>query len=238
MAQSGSADGDNGNWARERAELLEQVKRDFAETSQFTGLPAMPPRVRQAMAKVPRHLFVPASEQAYAYIDHALPIGCRQTISQPFIVALMTSLLETQPDHVVLEIGTGSGYQAAVLSHLVARLYSIERIAELADSAKKRLQRLGYANVEVECGDGALGWPEHGPYDGIIVTAGAREVPQALCDQLKVGGRLVIPLGGEWQGQDLQLLIKRADGTFDKRSILPVAFVPLISPHHEAGTPP
>ncbi len=139
MAPSEFMEDDSENRERERSGLLEQVERDFAETAELTGLPGLPPRVREAMAKVRRHLFVPPSERDYAYINHALPIGCEQTISQPFIVALMTTLVEPQPNHVLLEIGTGSGYQAAVLSHLVARLYSIERIPELADSAGKRL---------------------------------------------------------------------------------------------------
>ena len=181
------------------------------------------------MASVPRHLFVPQAEQAYAYSNIPLLIGHNQTISQPYMVAIMTALLEIRPDHTVLEIGTGSGYQAAVLSHLATRIYSVERIQELADSARKRLQRLGYNNVEVRCADGSLGWPENGPYDGIVVTAGAPQIPQALLSQLKTGGRLVIPVGGEWMGQDLQVLTKRPDGSFDRRSALPVAFVPLIS---------
>jgi protein-L-isoaspartate(D-aspartate) O-methyltransferase len=138
----------------------------------------------------------------------------------------MTSLLETRPDHIVLEVGTGSGYQAAVLSSLVRQLYSIEVIEELATSAGERLKRLGYGNVEVRAGDGGLGWPEHAPYDGIIVTAAAREVPPALVEQLKAGGRLVIPVG-ESYGQDLRLLEKHADGSVKSRSVIPVAFVPL-----------
>ena len=230
MAPLGFTEENAENRERERSRLLEQVESDFAETAELTGLPGLPPRVREAMAKVHRHFFVPLSEQDYAYINHALPIGCDQTISQPFIVALMTTLLETQPDHMVLEIGTGLGAQAAVISHLVARLYSIERVAELTDSAKERLKSLGYDNVEVQCGDGSLGWPEHAPYDGIIVTAGANAVPAALHEQLKVGGRLVIPVGqGVWHGQDLQVLTKQLDGTLETRSVLPVAFVPLIS---------
>jgi protein-L-isoaspartate(D-aspartate) O-methyltransferase len=209
---------------------MQEVERDFAETSQFTGLPTLDPNVREAMLKVKRHLFVSTSQSDYAYINHALPIARQQTISQPFIVALMTALLQPGPDHIVLEVGTGSGYQAAVLSLLTARLYSIERIAELAASAADRLRTLGYDNVEVRCGDGALGWPEHAPFDGIIVTAGADEVPPALCAQLKIGGRLVIPVGrGGLAGQSLQVLTKRADGSIEVRSVLPVAFVPLLA---------
>jgi len=226
MADSASTSPDNSSWQRERSELLELIDAEFAATRDYTGRKRMDPRIRKAMAEVPRHLFVPPAEESLAYVNHALPIGCGQTISQPYIVALMTDLLETRPDHIVLEVGTGSGYQAAVLSSLIRQLYSIEVIEELATSAGERLQRLGYANVEVRAGDGALGWTEHAPYDGIIVTAAAPDVPPALVEQLKAGGRLVIPVGGTW-GQDLRLLEKRADGSVKSRSVLPVAFVPL-----------
>lgn len=215
-----------GDVERERSELLEQIDADFTATGIYTGRSRMDSRIRQAMAEVPRHLFVPSAERSLAYVDHALPIGCGQTISQPYIVALMTSLLEPQPEHVVLEVGTGSGYQAAVLSSLIKQLYSIEVIEELATSAAERLQRLGYKNVEARAGDGAKGWPEHAPYDGIIVTAAAPEVPPALIEQLKPGGRLVIPVGDTY-GQDLRLIEKQADGSVKSRSVIPVAFVPL-----------
>jgi len=217
---------------RERSELLEQIDAEFAATGDYTGRARMDPRIRQAMAEVRRHLFVPPAEESLAYINHALSIGCGQTISQPFIVALMTSLLETRADHIVLEVGTGSGYQAAVLSSLVRQLYSIEVIEELATTAAERLRRLGYNNVEVRAGDGAAGWPEHAPYDGIIVTAAARRVPPALVEQLKAGGRLVIPVGGPG-GQDLRLLEKQSDGSVKSRSVIPVAFVPLTGDDQE-----
>ena len=229
MAQSDSTAIDNEKWDELRSSLLKRLDSEFAETAVYTGLPEMPPAVRYAIASVDRHLFVPETEQAYAYENRPLPIGSSQTISQPYIVAIMTALLEPQPDHVVLEIGTGSGYQAAVLSHLVARIYSIERIKELADCSRERMHRLGCDNVEVRCADGALGWPEHGPYDGIIVTAGASEMPQALLSQLKAGARLVIPVSSGRLGQVLKVLTKRPDGNFEERSSLPVAFVPLIS---------
>lgn len=226
MARQTTADTEAARWAQARLQLMEEVDADFANTSRYTGKAQLEPRTRAAMADVPRHLFVPATEQPLAYIDHALSIGCGQTISQPFIVALMTSLLEPRSDHIVLEVGTGSGYQAAVLSSLVAQLYSIEVIEQLADAAAARLRRLGYANVAVRCGDGACGWPEHAPFDGIIVTAAAQDVPPALVEQLKPGARLVMPVGGHY-GQDLRVYEKQADGSVEFRSILPVAFVPL-----------
>lgn len=226
MMRTASSDANDRRWERERSALLEQIDTDFVATEDYTGRARIDPRIRKAMAEVPRHLFVPPAEESLAYVNHALPIGCGQTISQPYIVALMTDLVKTHPDHVVLEVGTGSGYQAAVLSSLVRQLYSIEVIEKLATSAAERLRHLGYDNVEVRAGDGAAGWPEHAPYDGIIVTAAAREVPPALVEQLKTGGRLVIPIGGP-NGQDLRLLEKQSDGSVKSRSVIPVAFVPL-----------
>jgi protein-L-isoaspartate(D-aspartate) O-methyltransferase len=226
MAANKSTDNNDRRWDRERRELLELIDADFVATASYTGKKALDSRIRKAMANVPRHLFVPDTEKWLAYVNHALPIGHEQTISQPYVVALMTDLLAPKPDHVVLEVGTGSGYQAAVLSSLVRQLYSIEVIEELATSAAERLQRLGYDNVEVRAGDGSLGWPEHAPYDGIIVTAAARDVPPALVEQLKPGGRMVIPVG-RFYGQDLRLLEKHADGSIKSKSIIPVAFVPL-----------
>src|SRR5262249_40926600 len=146
-------------------------------------------------AKVPRHEFVPAAEERHAYINNALPIGHGQTISQPYIVALMTDLLDPEPDHCVLEIGTGSGYQAAVLAELVRQVYSMEVIPELAMAARERLLRLGYRNIDIALGDGNGGWPEHAPYDGVIVTAASQKVPEALLAQLRNGGRMAVPIG-------------------------------------------
>ncbi len=226
MAENKSTDDNDRRWDRERRELMELIDADFVATASYTGKKKLDPRIREAMAKVPRHLFVPDTEQWLAYVNHALPIGHEQTISQPYVVALMTELLAPRPDHVVLEVGTGSGYQAAVLSLLVRQLYSIEVIEDLATSAAERLQRLGYDNVEVRAGDGSLGWPEHAPFDGIIVTAAARDVPPALTEQLKPGGRMVIPVG-RFYGQDLRLLEKHRDGSIKSKSIIPVAFVPL-----------
>jgi protein-L-isoaspartate(D-aspartate) O-methyltransferase len=234
MAASGSSEGERdgpraAGFERAHKALLGTIEADARMTARYTGRDAIDPRVMAAMAAVPRHEFVPEGERDFAYHNEPLPIGHGQTISQPYVVALMTDLLKTRPEHVVLEVGTGSGYQAAVLAKLVQRVYSIEVIAALAEQAKERLARLGYDNVEVRLGDGALGWPEHAPFDGIIVTAAARKVEAALVDQLRRGGRMVIPVGGGF-GQDLLLLAKAADGTVERRSILPVAFVPLTRP--------
>jgi protein-L-isoaspartate(D-aspartate) O-methyltransferase len=187
----------------------------------------MSPRVRAAMAKVLRHAFVPVDEVRLAYANIPLPIGLGQTISQPYIVAIMTDLLDVEPDDVVLEVGAGSGYQAAVLAELAARVYTIEIVEELAERARERLERLGYDNVEVRVGDGYDGWAEHAPYDAIIVTAAAPVVPPPLLEQLKPGGRMVIPLGEAWAAQDLVRVEKDADAQVRERSLLPVAFVPL-----------
>ena len=226
MAETEAPNNVDRRWERERRELMELVDADFVATAGYTGRNTLDSRIREAMAKVPRHRFVPDTKKGLAYVNHALPIGHQQTISQPYVVALMTDLLAPQPDHIVLEVGTGSGYQAAVLSSLVRQLYSIEVIEALATSAAERLERLGYDNVEVRAGDGSLGWPEHAPYDGIIVTAAARDVPPELVEQLKPGGRMVIPIG-RFYGQDLRLLEKHTDGSVKSRSIIPVAFVPL-----------
>ncbi len=211
-----------------RQRMVEEIARDFAETVMFTGRSALNPRLRAALLKVPRDRFVPAEEAYLAYVNTALPIGCRQTISQPFIVAIMTELLDLAPAARVLEIGTGSGYQAAILGELAAKIYSIEVIPELADRARQALQSLGYANVEVRAGDGNLGWPEQAPFDGIMVTAAAPEVPPALIDQLKPGGRLVVPVGPVGDGQILTVVTKSASGKIGQERTLPVAFVPLV----------
>jgi protein-L-isoaspartate(D-aspartate) O-methyltransferase len=187
------------------------------------------PRVLEAMRTVPRDRFVPASLQSLAYADDALPIGYGQTISQPYVVALMTEVLELQGDETVLEIGTGSGYQSAVLSLLARQVYTVELVAELAEAARQRFAELGYANIEVRVGDGSLGWPEHAPYDAIIVTAAAPDVPAPLLDQLADGGRLVIPVGRRWE----QMLVRltRVGDQFDRLDLAPVCFVPLVGRH-------
>ena len=185
-------------------------------------------RVLDAMRAVPRHLFVPADLAAEAYSDRPLPIGYGQTISQPYIVGFMTELLEIERNHKVLEIGTGSGYQAAVLSALAGKVYSIEIVRPLGEQAAKLLQKLGYANVEVRVGNGYGGWPEQAPFDRIILTAAPPEVPRALIDQLKSGGRLVAPVGEGYFGQDLVAVEKSLSGRVSTRKVLPVVFVPMV----------
>jgi len=184
--------------------------------------------VLKAMRSVPRHLFVPESLRSMAYQDTPLPIGHGQTISQPYIVAFMTELLDPRPEHKVLEIGTGSGYQAAVLSPLVKQVFTIEIVPELAQQSAELLKRLGYANVTVRQGDGYLGWPEQAPFDRIMLTAAPADVPKALIDQLKPGGKLVAPVGSSVWDQELVLLEKSADGKIRRRSVLPVRFVPMV----------
>ena len=186
------------------------------------------PAVLRVMRLVPRHLFIPESARAQAYEDHPVPVGYGQTISQPYIVGLMTELLEPRKDSKVLEIGTGSGYQAAVLSGLVQQLFSIEIVPELARSSAALLDKLGYRNVTVRWGDGYKGWPEQAPFDRIIVTAAPPELPKALLDQLKPGGKLVAPVGSTVFGQDLIVVDKTPDGKLRRRSVIPVMFVPMV----------
>ena len=214
--------------ARERERMVREVEAMYADTRAETGLAAMSPAVRAALARVERHRLVPPGQAAAAYRNRPLPIGGGQTISQPYIVALSTDLLEPQPDHVVLEVGTGSGYQAAVLAEVVKQVYSIELLEELGKTAAARLAEMGYRNVAVRIGDGYAGWPEKAPFDAIVVTAAAPQVPPALLAQLKTGGRLVIPVGGTDELQYLKVLTKRADGGVDERRVLPVRFVPLV----------
>lgn len=208
--------------------LLEQVAAEADETGDLTGCARFSDRVMQALATVPRHRFVPTEQQQWAYADRPLPIGHGQTISQPFIVALMTELLAPDPQATVLEIGTGSGYQTAVLARLARQVYSVERIPELAHSAEQRLRQLQFDHVAIRIGDGWDGWVEYAPFDGIAVTAAAVDVPAALLRQLKPGGRLVIPVGEPHQTQDLRVIDKDAQGRIVSRSVLPVVFVPLV----------
>lgn len=215
-------------YAAQRERMVAEVEAMYAETAPETGLQAMSPAVRAALGKVERHRLVPAEEVARAYGNFPLPIGAGQTISQPYIVALSTDLIEPRPGQVVLEVGTGSGYQAAILAEIVARVYSVEVVPELGRSAAERLAALGYTNVEVRVGDGYAGWSDKAPFDAIVVTAAAPDVPPALVDQLKPGGRMVIPVGERWGAQDLMLVEKHADGRLERKSVLPVRFVPLV----------
>ena len=214
--------------AARRARMVAEVEAMYAETRHETGLAAMSAEVRRALGKVERHRLVPSAEASRAYRNHPLSIGSGQTISQPYIVALSADLLRPKPGDVVLEVGTGSGYQAAVLAEVVSKVYSIELIPSLGNEARKRLEELGYRNIEVRIGDGYAGWPDKAPFDGIVVTAAAPRVPQALIDQLKPGGRMVVPVGGETDIQHLKLVTKRADGTVEEKRVLPVRFVPLV----------
>lgn len=207
--------------------MLADIEAEVALTRDLIGRTALDPRVMRSMAEVPRHRFVPDYLADRAYDNGPLPVGHGQTISQPFMVALMTDLLEVGPEATVLEVGTGSAYQAAVLSRLVRQVYSIEIVGDLARTARQRLSELGYTNVEVVEADGYNGLPEHAPFDGIIVTACGRHVPPPLIEQLKPGGRMVIPVGDPLYGQELEVLAKGEDGAIDTHRILGVAFVPL-----------
>jgi S-adenosylmethionine synthetase len=213
-------------WRADRRQLVAEIADEADMVGGRTGRPKFSPRVMAAMARVPRHAFAPERYRDAAYVNAPLPIGYDQTISQPFIVALMTELADLDENSRVLEIGTGSGYQAAVAAELAREVYSIEIVEPLAKSAEEALRRSGYANVTVRAGDGYRGWPEHAPFDAVIVTAGAERVPPALVEQLKPGGRMVIPVGLVHQGQVLTVIQKRRDGTLDEQSVLEVAFVP------------
>lgn len=214
------------------APLRDAMAREIADMSPVTrdetGRAEFAAPVMAAMARVPRHKFVPPDEVPYAYENRPLPIGYGQTISQPYIVALMTDLTQVGPGDVVLEIGTGSGYQAAILAELAQAVYTMEIIEPLAVQAGERLGRLGYAKVQARLGDGYHGWPEHGPYDAILVTAAASHVPPPLIAQLKAGGRMVIPVGAPFMIQYLLLIEKAGDGSVSTRQVLPVRFVPLV----------
>jgi protein-L-isoaspartate(D-aspartate) O-methyltransferase len=224
------ADVDAASYAKERAALVEEV-RIWGKRDPPPGRRSFDEKVLSALNEVRRHEFVPRNARDEAYANHPLPIGHGQTISQPYIVALMTDLVEPKEDDVVLEIGTGSGYQAAVLAKLVKKVYSIEIIEPLAKSVSERLDRLGYGNVETRLGDGYYGWEEHAPFDAIVVTAAASHVPPPLIQQLKPGGRMVIPVGGRFMLQYLLLIEKNNDGEIITRQITAVRFVPLTGRH-------
>jgi protein-L-isoaspartate(D-aspartate) O-methyltransferase len=218
-------------FAAERKALTQEIAALARADPGASGGPAFDPRVMSVLATVPRHRFVPPDEVHAAYQNRPLPIGYGQTISQPYVVALMTDLMRVQAHDVVLEIGTGSGYQAAILAELGATVCTIEIIEPLAREAAERLRMLGYAQVRTRTGDGYYGWEDCGPFDAIIVTAAASHVPPSLVRQLKPGGRMVIPVGAPFLTQSLMLVEKRTDGTIQTRQILPVAFVPLAGKH-------
>lgn len=217
---------EDAGYARQRQEMVRTIEQYARHTSGIIGEDGLSPQVLDTMRTVQRHLFIPKRRRSLAYDDRPVEIGYGQTISQPFIVALMTHLLEPAPDDVVLEIGTGSGYQAAVLSPLVQKVCTIEIITELGTTAAGQLAALGYGNVETKIADGYYGWPDCGPFDGIVVTASADHVPPPLVDQLKPGGRMVIPVGGRFATQYLTLVEKTGSGEVLTRQLLPVRFVP------------
>jgi len=215
-------------FAEAHRRMLAEIEVETRETEAWTDRARLDPKVMAAMAAVPRHAFVPRESRSSAYMNRPLGIGYDQTISQPFIVALMTDLLDLQPEDRVLEIGTGCGYQTAVLACLAARVYSMEVVANLAHDAAERLARLGYDNVELGVGDGYAGWPDAAPFDAIIVTAAPAVIPDALVAQLEVGGRLVIPVGRRNETQILYRCVRRRDGGLTRERRLPVAFVPMV----------
>lgn len=208
--------------------LLAEIEAEAAETGPYTGRARFAPEVMAALAAVPRHCFVAQRDQPAAYDNRPLGIGYGQTISQPFIVALMTDLLDLQPGDRVLEVGTGCGYQTAVLAQLAAFVYSLEVVGPLAEAAAQRLAALGYRNVAIRHGDGYRGWPEAAPFEAIIATAAAPHIPPSLVDQLKPGGRLVLPVGEAGMTQSLYRCVKQSDGRLAMDNVLPVAFVPMV----------
>jgi protein-L-isoaspartate(D-aspartate) O-methyltransferase len=210
-----------------RHRLMDQIEADIRLTAVDLGVSRLDPRVAEALRRVPRERFVPVSERELAYLNRPLPIGHGQTISQPSIVAIMSQLLEVGPSHRVFELGTGSGYQAAVLAAMGVRVYSVEIVPELAQRAATTLAALGEDKVQVRTGDGWLGWPEAAPFDGILVTAATPRVPPQLIEQLAPGGRMLIPLGEARWAQNLTLFVKDASGGLRQRLLLPVRFVPV-----------
>jgi protein-L-isoaspartate(D-aspartate) O-methyltransferase len=214
------------SFEEQRAALVEEIEREVRETRHYTGKASLDDAVMEAMATVPRHEFVPDTVRSRSYDNRPLPIGDGQTISQPYIVALMTDLADVGPESIVLEIGTGSGYQAAVLAEIVEHVYTIEIVEPLGFRAAATLERLGYDNVTVRVGDGYQGWPEFAPFDAILVTAAPEQIPQPLIEQLAVGGKLVVPVGAQNRSQSLQVLEKGPDGDIGITNVLPVVFVP------------
>ena len=223
--------GSEPDFERLRKELIREIKQDVRETAASIGRDHFQEKVFQALSSVFRHEFVPSSLRDQAYQNRPLPIGYGQTISQPYIVALMTDLLDLQPEETVLEVGTGSGYQAAVLAELVRKVVTIEIIPELAEQAAERFQRLGIENIRAVQGDGYYGFPEEAPFDAIMVTAAGDHIPPPLIKQLKPGGRMVLPVGGPFMVQQMTLVSKQDDGEVRTRHLLPVRFVPLTGGH-------
>jgi protein-L-isoaspartate(D-aspartate) O-methyltransferase len=216
---------------KKRRAMVREIEAEVLETSLYLGKKNLDPRVMEALARVPRHEFVLPGQRRHAYENRPLPIGHGQTISQPYIVAIMTDLLEVKPTDRVLEVGTGSGYQAAILSELAANVYTIEIIKPLGQKAKNKLQSPEYDNVKIRIEDGYYGWKENAPYDAIIVTAASSHVPPPLIGQLKEGGRMIIPVGSRFLTQQLLLIKKDAKGKIFTRQVLPVRFVPLTGDH-------
>lgn len=221
----------NDTYAESREQMIRQIEQDARNRAAELDDGKLDEAILEAMRKVPREAFVPPTRKAEAYQNRPLPIGYGQTISQPYIVAVMTDLLRLKPTDKVLEIGTGSGYQAAVAAQLAKQVYSIEIIEPLAKKAKKRLARLGYKNIKTKMGDGYYGWKEHAPYDAIIVTAAATHIPPPLIQQLKPGGRMVIPVGSRFATQQLLLVEKDKNGEVRSRQMMPVTFVPFVRGH-------
>ena len=217
-----------------RGQMVAEIAAEAALTVQYTGRGAFSDRVMRVMATVPRHEFVPPELKPYGYLNRPLPIGCEKTVSQPFIVALMTDLLEPAPDDVVLEIGAGAGYQAAVLAQLVRQVYTVDIITELAQGAEKRLRGLNYTNIAVRIANGYYGWAEHSPFDKIMVTAACELVPPPLIAQLKRGGRMIVPTGIA-ERQTLTLVVKSGEGKVSAQDLLPVRFSELEEPAGMAG---
>jgi protein-L-isoaspartate(D-aspartate) O-methyltransferase len=215
----------------QRAAMVAEIEANMAQTAGLLGRKGLSPAVRDALGKVPRHLFVGEDMQPYAYQNRPLPIGHGQTISQPYIVAVMTELLDAKSGDKVLEIGTGSAYQAAVLGAVGAEVYTIEIVEPLAEAARDRIARLGLQNIHTRTGDGYYGWPEAAPFDAVLVTAAASHIPPPLIKQLKPGGRMLIPVGDRFNVQQLVLVEKGLDQKVKTRQLLPVSFVPLTGAH-------
>lgn len=228
---SGAVDSRENDYPTLRQAMVQVIRESVLRTADYIDRKALAPRVMEAMSTVPRHEFVPEAVKSSAYEDRPLPIGKGQTISQPYIVALMTDLMHPGPEQKVLEVGTGSGYQAAVLAELIDKVYTIEIIEELGEQAADRFQRLDYGNITARVGDGYYGWEEHAPFDAILVTAASSHIPPPLIKQLKPGGRMVIPVGGPFMVQQLVLIEKTEQGKIITHQILPVRFVPLTGDH-------